>query len=178
MALWAVLTFHRTLGADSRDTTPLPMVLEGCAAAVIAATTYSPFGEAERATGRGLPILRLCSALVLCGLAIGSLAAAAAIANAPGAQLSGGILPVVRNVLGMTGIGLVVVLVTGGLLGWAGPLAYVAVCEFALIANYSTPLAWPARPPADRGGWIAAMVVFAAGLVAYTVRGARSRVSE
>jgi hypothetical protein len=178
VALWAVLTFHWTLGARGQDTTELPMIFEGCMAAVIAVTTHSPFGETERAAGRWLPFLRPGVALALCGLAIGFLALAAAIANGPGANLAGGTLPLVRNILGMTGIGLVLVLLTGGLLGWAGPLAYIAISEFALIANYSTPLTWPARPPTDRGGWIAAMVVFAVGLVAYTLRGARTRLSE
>jgi hypothetical protein len=53
----------------------------------------------------------------------------------------------------------------------------VAVCEFALIASYSEPLTWAARPATDRGGWIAALVVFAAGLAAYALRGPRVRLS-
>ena len=36
-----------------------------------------------------------------------------------------------------------------------------------------TGLLWPARPPYDVGGVLCAAVVFAAGLVAITVRGAR-----
>jgi hypothetical protein len=84
---------------------------------------------------------------------------------------------VARNVLGMTGIGLIFCLVTGALMAWIGPLAFTAVSQFALIANYSEPLTWPTRPPADRGGWIAAMVAFAVGLIAFTVRGPRTRSS-
>lgn len=178
VALWAVLTFHWTLGTRGQDTTELPMIFEGCTAAVIAIAAHSPFGEPERATGRWLPFLRLGVVLALSGLAIGLLALAAAVANGLGANLAGGALPLVRNVLGMTGIGLVLVLFTGGLLGWVGPLGYIAISEFALIANYSTPLTWPARPPEDRGGWIAAMAVFAVGLVAYTLRGARNRITD
>ena len=34
-----------------------------------------------------------------------------------------------------------------------------------------------ARPATDRGGWIAAMIVFAIGLAAYTLRGPRVRPS-
>jgi hypothetical protein len=175
---WAVVANHWTLGASGRTTMELPMLFEGCTAAVIAITTHSPFGEPERATGRWLPFLRLGVVLALCGLAIGLLALAAAIANGPGAYLDGGTLPLVRNVLGMTGIGLLLVPVTGGLLGWAGPLAFIAISEFTLIAQYTTPLTWPARPPEDRGGWIAAMAVFAVGLVAYTFRGARNRLTD
>ena len=79
----------------------------------------------------------------------------------------------------MSGIGLIFCLVTGPLIAWIGPLAFTAVSQFALIANYSEPLTWPTRPPADRGGWIAAMVVFAAGLIAFTigVPGSARRVS-
>lgn len=80
--------------------------------------------------------------------------------------LAGGVLPVARNVLGMTGIGLVCSRFTGALVAWAGPLAFTAVSQFALMANYSEPLTWPARPPDDRGGWIAAMAAFGAGLAA------------
>jgi hypothetical protein len=36
----------------------------------------------------------------------------------------------------------------------------------------------PVRPPADRGAWIAACVVFAAGLIVFTVRGPRTRLTE
>ena len=45
------------------------------------------------------------------------------------------------------------------------------------IANYSEPITWAARPPADRGGWIAALAVFAVGLAAFTIRGPRIRPS-
>jgi hypothetical protein len=178
VALWASLTYHWWLGAGNAAY-ELPMILEGCAAGIIAVTTHSPFGEPERATGRWLPLLRAGLVLALCGAAIGSFAlgAAAAAAAGPraGVYLAGGLLSVVRNVLGMTSIGLIVSLVTGGLIAWTGPLAFTAISQFALIANYSEPLTWPTRSPTDRGGWIAAMVVFAAGLIAYTIWGPRVR---
>jgi hypothetical protein len=63
--------------------------------------------------------------LALCGAAIGFFALGAAAAYDPraGVSLAGGILPVVRNVLGMTGIGLTFCLVTGALIAWIGPVA-------------------------------------------------------
>jgi hypothetical protein len=91
--------------------------------------------------------------------------------------LAGGVLPVVRNVLGMAGIGLACCPVAGALIAWTGPLAGTAISQFALIAGYSWPLTWAARPPDDRGGWIAAMAVFAVGLTAFTARGPRVRQS-
>jgi hypothetical protein len=186
VALWASLTYHWWPGIGNRAG-ELPMILQGCAAAIIAVTTHSPFGEPERATGRWLPFLRAGMVLTLCGAAIGFFALGAAAAYNPragvyltggaGVYLTGGSLPVVRNVLGMTGIGLTFCLVTGGLISWIGPLAFTAISQFALIANYSEPLTWPTRSPTDRGGWIAAMVAFAVGVIAYTFRGPRVRPS-
>jgi hypothetical protein len=117
--------------------------------------------------------------IALCGVAIGCFALGAAAAYNPRADvyLVGGILPVARNVLGMTGIGLIFCLVGGAQIAWIGPLAFTAISQFALVANYSEPLTWPTRPPADRGGWIAAMVVIAVGLIAFTIRGPRVRPS-
>ncbi len=178
VALWSALRYHWWLGTGNAAD-ELPMTLQGCAAGIIAVTTHSPFGEPERATGWRIAILRAILVLALCGAAIGLFALGAAVAYSPpsGVYLAGGILPVVRNVLGMTGVGLIFCLVTGALIAWTGPLAFTAISQFALIANYSEPLTWPARPPADRGGWIAAMAVFAVGLVAFTIRGPRIRQS-
>jgi hypothetical protein len=174
--LWVALTQHWWLGARPSE---LPILIEGAAAAVIAVTTHNPFGEPERATGRWLPFLRLSMALALCGAAIGLLAAAAAAAYNPhaGVVLTSGILGVAENVMGFAGIGLIFSLVTGGLIAWTGPLGLVAINQFALIASYSEPLTWAARPATDRGGWIAAMVVCAVGLAAFTIRGPRVRPS-
>ena len=157
----------------------IPMLLEAGAAAIIVVTAHSPFGEPERATGRWLPFLRLALVLALCGAAIGVIAAGAAAGYNPkaGVYLADGILPVARDTLGFTGVGLLVALLAGGLLAWIGPLAYQAVCQFALIAGYTEPLTWASRPPGDSGGWVCALVVFAVGLVAFTIRGPRLRPS-
>lgn len=178
VVLWAALRYHWWLGSGPAAA-ELPMLIEGCAAAIIAVTTHSPFGEPERATGRWLPFLRLSMVLALCGAAIGLLALGAAVAYHPqaGVYLASGILGVAENVMGFAGVGLIFSLVTGGLIAWTGPLAFVAVCQFALIAHYSEPLTWAARPATDRGGWIAALVVFAVGLAVFTLRGPRVRPS-
>lgn len=178
VVLWAALRFHWWLGTGPAAS-ELPMIIESGAAAIIAVTAHSPFGEPERATGRWLPFLRLGMALALCGAAIGLLALGAAAAYDPqaGVYLTSGILGVAENVMGFAGIGLIFSLVTGGLIAWTGPLGFMAICQFALIANYSEPLTWAARPATDRGGWIAAMVVYAIGLAAFTIRGPRLRPS-
>ena len=149
------------------------MIIEAGAAVAVVVTTHSPFGEAERATGRWLPYLRLGTALLLTGLAIAALQLAVT-----GASLSEGVLVLARNVIGFTGIGLLSSLVTGGQLAWILPMGYVAFAEYALIEAWVSPWTWPVRPPADRGAWICAAVVFALGLAAFTVRGARARLAD
>ena len=61
----------------------------------------------------------------------------------------------------------------GGAFGWIGPMAYWLVTEGALAGSWTTPWEWPTRPPHDLGGALCAYGVFAAGLVAITLLGAR-----
>jgi hypothetical protein len=151
----------------------LPMIVEGGAAAVLVITTHSPFGEPERTASRWLPYLRLVTVLAMTGMAIGILQLAVT-----GASLDGGVLVMARNVLGITGIGLLTSLVTGGLLAWIVPMAYVAFAEYALLQSWTNPWTWPVRPPDDRGAWLCAGAVFAVGLAAFTIRGARTRLAD
>ena len=140
---------------------------------IIAVTTRSPFGEPERATGRWLPYLRLGTALALTGAAAGALAAASA-----GTHLPDGDLAMLRNTAGLAGIGLLSAAMLGGSLAWIGPVLYWTVTEFALTYSWQTPWTWPARPPHDRGATICAALVFAAGIVVTTLRGARDSARE
>jgi hypothetical protein len=151
----------------------LPMIIEAGAVVVVVVTTHSPFGETERTTGRWLPYLRLGAALALTGLAIGVLQL-----GVTGASLNGGVLELARNVVGLSGVGLLCAPVTGGLLAWTLPVGYVAFAEYALLESWVSPWVWPVRPPADRGAWICAGVVYAVGLLAFTVRGARTRLAD
>jgi hypothetical protein len=170
-ALRAVLHWHLMNGGTLAQQGPI--VLEAGAAVLVAMTTHSPFGEAERAGGRWLPYLRLGSALALTGIAIGALQL-----GVTGASLPGGVLVLARNVIGITGIGLLASLVTGGLLAWIPPLGYLGFAEYALNEAWRNPWTWPVRPPADRGAWICAALVFAAGLAAFTCRGARTTLAD
>jgi hypothetical protein len=158
---------------DAYGALQLPLIVETGCAAVIAVTAGSPFGEPERATGRWLPFLRLGGAVVLTGLAVGLLSAAGA-----GVPLSGGFLDVLRNMAGLTGLGLLCAVLLGGPLAWTGPLTYLVVSVYALYTDWhpptlTTPWLWTARPPHDAGGALCAAGVFAAGLIAFAVRGAR-----
>jgi hypothetical protein len=161
---------------DTYGALQLPLVFETAAATAITATVASPFGEPERITGRWLPYLRLAATLALTAVAIGALAAAGA-----GAHLAGGTLDVLRNVAGVTGIGLLCAATISGGLAWIGPVAYLIPGLYALYTQWhhpalTTPWLWPGRPPHDLGAAICASLVFATGLAAITVRGARDEV--
>jgi hypothetical protein len=173
LAMWAALYWHWTLGSQGSAAQAVPVLIEAGAAAVIAVSTYSPIGEPERATGRWLPYLRLGAAVALTAAAIGALAI-----GSTGGVLPGGFAAMARNVAGITGAGLLCAAVLGGMLAWTGPMAYLVLTESALADRLSTPWAWPARPPLDRGGAICAYLVFAAGLALVTMRGVRESVRD
>lgn len=163
---------------DAYGALQLPLVVEAASVAALTASTASPLGEPERVAGRWLPFLRLGAAVALTAVAVGAL-----VAGAVGGHLSGGTLDVVRNVAGMTGIGLICAALLGGGLAWTGPTAYLIAGVYALYTEWhppalSTPWLWPARPPHDLGAAICAGLVFACGLAAYTLRGARDRADE
>jgi hypothetical protein len=166
--LGASLHWHWTIAGGVAATQFIPLTIESGAAAVIAVTTYGPFGETERAAGRWLPWLRFVTAIALSGVAVGALAAGAAAGT-----MTGGTVVLLRNVGGILGIGLLAAAILGGPFGWVGPMAYLLITEAALAHGTTTPWIWPARGPHDSGGAIAAGVVIAAGLVLTTVRGPR-----
>jgi len=163
---------------DTYGALQLPLVFEAGAGAAVAITTASPIGEPERVTGRWLPFLRLATALALTAAAAGALVAAGI-----GAHLAGGTLDVLRNVAGVTGIGLLCAAALGGGLAWAGPAGYLVVGAYALYTQWhhpalTTPWLWPARPPHDLGAAICAALVLATGIAVITIRGARDPIGE
>ena len=137
-------------------------------ASMVSVSTYGPFGEPERATGRWLPYLRLGAAVALTAVAVGALAAGAA-----GGTLPGGFLAMFRNVAGITGVGLLSAEVLGGMLAWAGPMAYLVLAETMLAGGRTSPWVWPTRAPHDLGAAVCAAGVFVAGALLITVRGPR-----
>jgi hypothetical protein len=163
---------------DSYGALQLPLVFEVAAVAAITVTTASPLGEPERVTGRWLPLLRLAAALTMTAAAVMALAAAGT-----GAHLAGGTLDVLRNVAGLTGIGLLCAAVLGGGLAWVGPVGYLLAGVYGLYTQWhhpalTTPWLWPARPPHDLGAAMCAGLVLTCGIAAVTVRGARDPVGE
>lgn len=151
----------------------VPVLVEGMAAAIVVLTARNPFGEAERTAGGRLPWLRLGTALLMTGAAVALLMAACA-----GARLPGGTLDVLRDVAGMTGIGLLCAPVIGGGVAWLGPLTYVAAAEFTLTQDWHSPWMWTGRPPHDLGAALCAGLAFVAGTAFMTLRGSRDRADE
>jgi hypothetical protein len=171
-ALRAALLWHWSLGSGP-GAQELPVLIECGAAGLIAVSTYNPFGEPERATGRWLPYLRLGTAVGLTAVAFAALCAGSAAEPLPG-----GILGILRNVSGATGIGLLLTAVAGASLAWVGPMAYMVVSVFGIAGGWTTPWLWPARPTHDRGAAICAALVFAAGLAVTAARGPRDTERE
>ena len=158
---------------DTYGALQLPLVFETAAAGAIAVSTASPLGEPERVTGRWLPFLRLAAALAL--TCVGAVALTAA---GVGAHLAGGALDVIRNLAGITGMGLLCAAWVGGGLAWTGPTAYLLAGVYGLYTQWhhpalTTPWIWPARPPRDLGAAICAGLFFMAGMTIFAVRGAR-----
>jgi len=57
-------------------------------------------------------------------------------------------------------------------------MGYMVFCQYALLEAWTAPWTWPVCPPADRGAWICACAVFAAGLLLFTIFGPRTRLSD
>lgn len=163
---------------DAYGALQLPLVFETAAATVIMLTTASPFGDPERVTGRWLPCLRPAVTLALTAAA-----AAALMATGAGTQLAGGSLDVLRNLTGITGIGLLCASTLPSTLAWAAPAAYLLPGIYALYSQWhppalTTPWLWPARPPHDRGAAICAALVFLTGLTVIALRGGPGPAAE
>jgi hypothetical protein len=167
--LGTALHYHWSIAGGAAAQMVIPLTIETGAAAVIAVSTYGPFGEPERATGRWLPWLRLGAVLGLTAVAFGALAAGATFGLLPG-----GTLALLRYLAGTTGLGLLSAVVLGGAFGWVGPMGYLLVTEVALTGDSTTPWVWAARPTHDVGAAICAGAIYVAALVAITLFGARS----
>jgi hypothetical protein len=165
-AFWFVLRLD-LIPAGGPGAQQLPLFVEGAVAALMAVACGSPFGEPERATGRWLPYLRLGAALALFAAGFGALAVAAA-----GAHLPGGSLELLRNLAGLTGIGLFTAVLLGAPLAWIGPIAYTVLGEVALAGAWRTLWTWPLRRPHDLAAALCAGLLCTVALVVVAVRGA------
>jgi hypothetical protein len=170
-ALFAIgLHFHWTVAGGPAAQLLLQLTVVSGVGSVTAVCTYGPFGEAERATGRWLPWLRLAAATALTATAFGALAAGAGAGAVPSGNLG-----LLRDVAGTTGLGLLTSAILGGAFGWTGPMAYYLITEVALTGHPTTPWIWAARPAHDVGAGLCASLVLVAGLLAVTLSHGRDR---
>jgi hypothetical protein len=167
-ALLRVAQHLHWLRGDGAAAHQILLLAECAAASVVAVAAHNPFGESERTTGPRLPVLRLTATLLLTATALGALLLAATAAHLPG-----GALALLRDVLGLTGLGLLTAAALGAPLAWLGPLTYTALAAFALQETWHSPWTWPARPPHDPGAWYCAALAFTVGTALVTARGPR-----
>ena len=118
---------------DSYGALQLPLVFEAVAAAAIAVSTASPFGEPERVTGRWLPVLRLAAAVALTGWR--RPAGRGRGGRAPGRRPAGRAAQRGRD----HRPGPARAAVLGGGLAWAGPVAYLLAGVYALYTQWHRP---------------------------------------
>jgi hypothetical protein len=155
---------HWTTGSGVSART-LPLVLTVAAAAIIAASSPSPFGDPERATWPP-PRLRLIQAAAFVPTAAGLLALA---------RLGHDPLAAIRNLAGFTGLALITATVLNALLSWITPLAYALYCSGQIDLQAVNLWSWPALPSSNHTALLIALLLLGAGVTAITRFGARDR---
>ena len=133
----------------------LPLVLAVAAGSLVAASTYGPFGDPERATH---PVRRLRSIqlALLIPLAAGLLGLA---------RIGDDPLAAMRNVAGLTGLALLTVPVSGPSLAWIIPLAYVIYCGGPIDVQQVGLWSWPALPSSNVLAMVIALGLLTIGTV-------------
>ena len=141
----------------------LPLALATGAAAIIAASTQSPFADPEHATWPA-PRLRLIQVAAFV-LAAAGLLALARLGHDPFAAI--------RNLAGFTGMALITATLISAPLSWITPLAYVLYCGAMIDAQAVSLWSWPALPSANHTATVIALVLLGTGITAITRFGAR-----
>jgi hypothetical protein len=140
----------------------LPLVLAVAAAAVVATSTVSPFGEPERAT-YPLRWLRLIHIMTLLLAAAGLLGLA---------RLGHDPLSAIRNLAGFTGMALLTAAVISAPLSWITSLAYAIYCGGPMDIRQVTLWSWPALPSSNHTATLFALLLLGAGVITITHFGA------
>ncbi|MBA3360534.1 MAG: hypothetical protein H0T94_03520 [Acidimicrobiia bacterium] len=142
----------------------IPVVVVGPAAAAVAAliTLDEPSLEIALAAPFRLGVAR---ALQMTILMLGAVVVFAPLGQFEGMRL--GFPAAARNVVGYTGLGLVVGPWAGATWAWIAPTVYVvSALTIEGAARTGTLLFWSTRPDWDTASWAVAALLMAAGLVA------------
>ncbi|MGV9939528.1 hypothetical protein [Streptomyces sp. NPDC003401] len=157
--------------ADPARMRALAAVVPALAAAVIGVSLSTPFDELDRTAARPWWPRRLAHLL-------GPTACAAALPafTALGAGPAFGPAPLVRGLLGCTGIAAAAAVVLGARLSWLPVLGYVGAvipASAGVTGRAVTVWAWPVQPGGRPWSWAAAGAVFVLGTALFAARGAR-----
>lgn len=144
------------------------MLITAAAAAIIAASTRTPFGEPEHTASSPLPLLRLTHLLTLTATATVALALAAGAASYGITTTA-----LLRNLAGLTGIALLTAALLGAHLAWTTPLGYVMYCGGQLDVQVTNLWTWPTQPASNHTATLIALTLLTAGITAVTLTGAR-----
>jgi len=155
-------------GSSAITLTLLPLAMPLAGAALIGASTGSPFGESEATASRSLGPLRIGHLTGLLVVAVVALALAVVPWN-----VSDGAWTLVRNLAGFTGLALLAARVLGSGLSWAVPLGYAVLSLLAPQSGQIPAWAWSVRGATDRGAAVIATALLLAGLVLVARSGAR-----
>jgi hypothetical protein len=140
------------------------------AAAVICVTIGSPFGEVEQSLSRPLVGIRLGHLLAL-------LLVAAVVLTVTATAWPGGDVEwrFVRNLLGLTGLGLLFARVLGGRLLWVAPLGFAMLSLFqrGVASGEAADWAWVVQPADRQPAALLAIGLLLAGLALASRFGAR-----
>ena len=141
----------------------LPLALAAGAAAIIAASTQSPFADPEHATWPA-PRLRLIQTAAFVLAAAGLLGLA---------RLGHDPLAAIRNLAGFTGMALITTTVISAPLSWITPLAYALYCSGEIDIQAVNLWSWPALPSRNHTALLIALLLLGAGVTAITRFGPR-----
>lgn len=159
MMAWA---WHIASDGHGPSSGPLLVLPALAVAVIIPAGTGTPFGELEATMSRSLDPLRLAHMLGLVVVAAFALAAASGSVDCA----------IIRNVAGLTGLGLVAARVAGPSVAWVAPLCYAT---YALAGNPRSTWTWPVHTGTAIQPALIALVLLLIGLGAIVPHGTRSR---
>lgn len=170
LAVWAAHGLDAYLDPSRR--VPLVALAPLAAATVIGTSLYSDSAELDRTAVRPWWRRRLVHLLALTGLATALLPWAVL-----GHTTAFGPPAMIRNTLGCVGLTAASAALLGARLSWLPVFGYVSAVYVAASGLQGRPMpawAWLMQPAGQRGAWLVALVVFAAGGVLYLRRGARA----
>lgn len=156
---WAWQTARGGLGLD---TGPNLVILPLIVAMIVPAGTSSPFGSLEATASRSLGPLRLAHVLgLLCVAALGLSVTSGSLDWA-----------MIRNIAGLTGLGLIAARIAGPSLAWIAPLCSSI---YALTASSRSTWNWPVHDGSAHQPALIAAVLLLSGLIVIVPHGAPTR---